>query len=329
MAKMDDFELDEATLKVIEEEAAAAVEADFELDDEMLKAIEKEALKEAGLDESDVGDDFLAEIKEGAAKGGDLDLDDFDLDDLDLDLDFDLEAKAKKPEHKKKKSGVSVRVDKEAPEPATATQKAKRAAYDKAKSSALSKKKRSAVAKARNVARVKLSARPRSKASLAQSAAVQQIEQELSQKQSQLAIVGVIGGIVFLLAVIGVFAIIVLNQEPTTTAPAGPTIHYREGGRDAGAPDKKLSKNQLAVKMFNEINRNMRSIRKGKGASKEKIEEELARLRQLRQKYPEYAQSRETALQKAETTLARWLEIYRDEGPSGIEDEPAGFDEIY
>ncbi len=64
-------------------------------------------------------------------------------------------------------------------------------------------------------------------------------------------------------------------------------------------------------------------------ASKEKIEEEFARLRQIRQKYPKFAQSRETALQKAEDKLTRWLEIYRDDGPSGIDDEPAGFDEIY
>ncbi len=318
MSDFDDFELDEATLKQIEEEARKEVEADFELDDDTLKLIEQAAMEEAGLEDLDLGDDFMADLQSEVMTDG-ADVDGLELDDLDLgDLDIsESKPKVAKPEPEVKKSAEEVKVrvvdDGNLDDDAEgAVQRAKREAYERAKQEALDRKKKMAVAKARHAVRIK----GRSGV-VGHASEMRQMEKQMVKKQDTLAMVGIIGGIILLFVVMGVGAVIAINLKPKPQALPAKKV-YKQGGQVVDGPNAGVvNRNAEAMREFNKIVRNESRMRRGKNLSKANIEKELNRITMLRTNYPEFAAGRAQKLGEMEAKFKQWLELYTDPGTGG------------
>lgn len=167
MDELDDFQLDEETLKQIEEEARKLAEQELH-DTDLLKDIEASALEEAGLDDVDLGEDFMKDL-EKELQTVDLDDDDDFLKELEAELAENAEIPSQKTDEKSPESPVKKDAPAEDTPPAekkktppkessedagdaATKEKAKKEAVQKAKKAALHKAKNAAIGKAKKVA---------------------------------------------------------------------------------------------------------------------------------------------------------------------------------
>lgn len=323
MADSDYFALDEETLRQIEAEAQAEAEAEFELDEETLKMIEKAALEEAGLEDIDLGDDFLDDLKLEVMTDDDMTVGDENLEDTaqhervvePVPAATPASAPAPTPSTPTPSAPdpVQVRVVEGGSTDATddvcsAVQKAKREAYEKAKMAALDKRKNQVVAKARHAVRGK------SHGDHGISSEMHQMEKQIVKKQGTLAIVGIVAGLIVLFAVVAIGAIIALSMKSDTPID-GPTRTYKKNGQSTDNINTARAGNDVeATKLLNTVSGNFKKMRKGAGLSKEGIQAELDRIAELREKYPDYATKREERIAELESQLKTALEMYADPG---------------
>ncbi len=295
------------------------IETDFELDEDTLREIEEAALKEAGLDVGELDDDFLNEVRKEAGSISDDEIGDVDLDSLDIDFDDDLDdfdigevaprsmpavtpADSSKPAPPQEK--INVRVTDELPEPKGADDAVERA-KEEARSKARKQAKRKAVAKAQ------VAMRHRVAAASPHAASIDSLEKDLTKKPSSVVLPIVVVCLAILVAIIAGIAIVVKNlkteaqnREEMKNVEPRKVLTDRHG-------NPITEEEQEAVKLYNEAFR----VKK-KNATLPNINNALAKLEQLKKEYPEYAKKMEKQIEAKEERLRKWKETLESFGPA-------------